>query len=74
MSPEQAKYAERTSDQYSNTYFEGVPCPSTSGIRTVLDSLVKEKPRAKGADPNSFVDTSILKSLEESGFMKSLYE
>ena len=71
---EQAKYAERTYDQYANTYFERIPYPSASGIKTVLESLVKENPKAKGADPSSFVDASILKSLEDSGFIKSLYE
>ena len=65
MSPEQAKYAERTYDQYDNTYFERVPYPSTSGIRTALDSLVKENPKAKSADPSAF---------EDSGFIKSLYD
>jgi ABC-type nitrate/sulfonate/bicarbonate transport system substrate-binding protein len=74
MSPEQAKYAERTYDQYANTYFERVPYPSASGIKTVLESLVKENPKAKGADPSSFVDASILKSLDDSGFIKGLYD
>jgi NitT/TauT family transport system substrate-binding protein len=74
MNPDQAKYAERTYDQYANTYFERIPYPSTSGIKTVLESLVKENPKAKSADPSSFVDASILKSLEDSGFIKSLYD
>ena len=74
MNPDQAKYAERTYDQYATTYFERVPYPSASGIKTVLESLVKENPKAKGADPASFVDASILKSLEDSGFIKSLYD
>ena len=74
MNPDQAKYAERTYDQYANTYFERVPYPSASGIKTVLESLVKENPKAKGADPSSFVDASILKSLEDSGFIKNLYD
>jgi hypothetical protein len=49
-----------------------VPYPSTSGIRTVLDSLVKENPKAENANPNSFVDASLLRSLDESGFTKIL--
>ena len=64
MNADQAKYAERTYDQYANIYFERVPYPSATGIKTVLESLVKENPKAKGADPSSFVDASILKSLE----------
>jgi hypothetical protein len=51
-----------------------VPYPSPSGIRTVLDSLVKENPKTKGADPSSFVDASILKSVEDSGFIRGLYD
>ncbi len=74
MNADQAKYAERTYDQYANTYFERIPYPSASGIKTVLESLVKENPKAKGADPASFVDASILKSLEDSGFIKSMYD
>lgn len=74
MEADKEKYAERTYDQYANVYFERVPYPSVSGIRTVLDSLVKENPKAKGADPQLFIDNSILKSLEDGGFVKALYE
>jgi hypothetical protein len=74
MSPEQAKYAERTYDQYASRYFDRVPYPSPTGIKIVLESLAKDNPKAKGADPASFVDASILKSLEDSGFIKSLYD
>lgn len=74
MNADQAKYAERTYDQYANLYFDRIPYPSPNGIKTVLESLAKENPKAKSADPSSFVDASILKSLEDSGFIKSLYE
>lgn len=74
MNADQAKYAERTYDQYANLYFDRIPYPSPNGIKTVLESLAKENPKAKGADPSSFTDPSILKSLEESGFIKSLYD
>lgn len=74
MDADKEKYAERTWDQYANVYFERVPYPSVSGIRTVLDSLVKENPKARGADPQLFIDNSILKSIEDSGFVKALYD
>jgi NitT/TauT family transport system substrate-binding protein len=74
MDADQAKYAERTYDQYANSYFERVPYPSPSGIKTVLETLAKENPAAKSADPKSFIDPSILKSLEDSGFVKGLYD
>jgi hypothetical protein len=74
MNADQAKYAERTYDQYAELYFEGIPYPSPNGIKTVLESLAKDNPKAKGADPASFTDPSILKSLDDSGFIKGLYE
>ena len=74
MNADQAKYAERTYDQYAHLYFEQIPYPSPSGIKTILESLAKDNPKAKGADPSSFTDVTILKSLEDSGFIKSLYD
>lgn len=74
MDPDKEKYAERTHDQYASQYFERVPYPSLVGIRTVLESIAKDNPNARGADPQSFIDTTLLKSLEDSGFIKALYE
>jgi NitT/TauT family transport system substrate-binding protein len=74
MEADQERYAERTYDQYASVYFERVPYPSSGAIKTVLESLARENPKAKIADANSFIDPSILKSLEDSGFIKSLYD
>jgi NitT/TauT family transport system substrate-binding protein len=74
MEADKAKYAERTHEQYANVYFERIPYPSLGGIKTVLESLARENPKARNADPNAFIDPSILKSLEDSGFIKALYE
>jgi NitT/TauT family transport system substrate-binding protein len=74
MEADKEKYAERTYDQYANVYFERVPYPSVSGTKTLVESLVKDNPKAKGADPHSFMDSTILKSLEDSGFVKALYD
>jgi NitT/TauT family transport system substrate-binding protein len=74
MDADKEKYAERTYEQYANLYFDRVPYPSPSGIRTVLESVAKENPKAKGAEPNSFIDSSLLKAIEDSGFVKALYD
>jgi NitT/TauT family transport system substrate-binding protein len=74
MEADQERYAERTYDQYASVHFERVPYPSSVAIKTVLESLARENPKAKIADANSFIDPSILKSLEDSGFIKSLYD
>jgi hypothetical protein len=48
--------------------------PSPVGLKTVMEFLALDDPKAKGVDPTSFVDGSILKELDDSGFIKSLYE
>lgn len=74
MEPDKEKYAGRTYDQYASQYFERAPYPSMVGIKTVLEALAKEDPKAKSADANLFTDPSLLKSVEDSGFIKTLYE
>jgi hypothetical protein len=44
-----------------------------AGIQTIIDHLAKTRPEAKGLKPNDFIDSSILKEIEESGFVKRLY-
>jgi len=67
-------YLERSYQLYASQYIENVPAPSVNGAKTVLEFLVKDFPKAKNADPNSFIDNSLIKSLEESGFIKALYQ
>ena len=40
----------------------------------MLGFLEKENPKAKGADPKSLVDDSLLREIEASGFIKTLYQ
>lgn len=67
-------YLERSYELYASQYFDRIPYPSQTGIRTVLEFLAKDNPKAKDADPNSFVDSSLVKALDESGFIRKLYE
>jgi hypothetical protein len=54
--------------------FLRVPYPSVEGFKTVLDFIVETRdPKAKTIDPNSIVDSSFVKELDENGFIKSLY-
>ncbi|MEK7229275.1 MAG: hypothetical protein AAB154_04450, partial [Candidatus Binatota bacterium] len=55
-------------------YYNQVPYPSPKAIETVLDFVAVEEPRARGADPRSFVDESIVREIDASGFIKELYE
>jgi ABC-type nitrate/sulfonate/bicarbonate transport system substrate-binding protein len=67
-------YLERSYNLYASQYMEAVPSPSPVGTKTVLEFMVKDFPKAKTADPNSFIDNSLIKPLEDSGFIKSLYQ
>jgi NitT/TauT family transport system substrate-binding protein len=72
--PESDKYLERAYDLLATKQYERVPTPSPVGLKTVMEFFALDDPKAKGVDPTSFIDGSILKELEESGFIKSLYE
>ena len=66
-------YLERSYQLFATQYLEAAPAPSVNGARTVLEFLGKDFPKAKTADPNSFIDNSLIKPLEDSGFIKALY-
>jgi NitT/TauT family transport system substrate-binding protein len=50
-----------------------VPYPTVGGIRFVLEQIAARDPKAKAANPESFMDVRFVKQLEESGFIQSLY-
>ena len=71
---EQERNLERSIDLLSAKYYEAMPYPSMRGVETVLGFVEKDNPKAKGADPKSFVDDSLLREIENSGFIKTLYQ
>jgi NitT/TauT family transport system substrate-binding protein len=71
---EQERNLERSLDLMSAKYYEQIPYPSLRGVETVLGFVEKDNPKAKGADPKAFVDDSLLREIEQSGFVKKLYE
>jgi NitT/TauT family transport system substrate-binding protein len=70
---EQERNLERSIDLLSAKYYEQVPYPSLRGVETVLGFVERDNPKAKGADPKSFVDESLLRDIEQSGLIKKLY-
>ena len=63
---------ERAARAYASIFPE-VPTPSPEGVKTLLDDIAPQNPKAKGADPRQFVDLSFMQELESSGFIKRLY-
>ncbi len=63
---------ERAYQDYSRIFPE-VPYPTPDGVKTMLDYLAVNNPKAAAADPKTFVDMSLVQELESSGFIKQVY-
>jgi ABC-type nitrate/sulfonate/bicarbonate transport system substrate-binding protein len=53
--------------------YEKVPYPAPEGIQPILDEISLQYPKAKNYKPDDFIDTSIVRQLEGSGFVESVY-
>ena len=67
------RYLELSYALLASTFYNEVPYPSLKGIQTILDKLAEEDPKVKERDPKSFIDASLVKELDDSGFIKALY-
>ena len=52
--------------------YEKVPYPSAESVQPILEEISAQTPKAKNFKPEEFVDLSIMKQLEQSGFLKNL--
>ena len=64
---------ERAYKDYANAFPE-VPYPNPEGVKTMLDDLAPRDSRAAAADPRAFVDMSLVRELDTSGFIKQVYK
>jgi hypothetical protein len=55
-------------------FYNQVPYANPKAVEATLEFVATEEPKAKGADPKSFVDESLVKEVEASGFIKTLYD
>jgi ABC-type nitrate/sulfonate/bicarbonate transport system substrate-binding protein len=60
-------------DEMSQRLIRRVPYPDREGIQTIIDQLAKSRPQMKSLNPSDFIDPTILKEIEDSGFVKKLY-
>jgi NitT/TauT family transport system substrate-binding protein len=63
----------KQSYSYMRPYFLKLPYPSFRSIKDTLDILAKDMPKAKDADPKEFIDASVLKDIETSGYIENVY-
>lgn len=54
--------------------YPAVPHPSPAAIQTQLTWMAERDPRAKQAKPEQFIDGTILREIEKSGFAAKLYQ
>ena len=60
-------------DDLSQRLIRRVPYSDREGIQTIIDQLARPRPQMKNLNPNDFIDPSILKKIEDSGFIEKLY-
>jgi hypothetical protein len=60
--------------QYAKSVTEENPTPSLEITKAALEILSYEYPKAKETDPNLIIDTTLMKRIEQSGFIKALYK
>jgi NitT/TauT family transport system substrate-binding protein len=53
--------------------YSDVPYPSLKAVQSIVDKIAEEDPKVKERDIRSFVDESLIKEIEDSGFTKALY-
>jgi len=53
--------------------YERTPYPTLEGLQPILDEIAGQVPKAKNYKPEDFVDNSIVRQLEQSGFIASVY-
>ena len=63
-------------DTYQDTRssLEGLPVPSLEVTKAALEILSHQYPQAKETDANLIIDTSIMRRIEQSGFIEALYK
>jgi NitT/TauT family transport system substrate-binding protein len=60
-------------EENSNKLYVKKPYPTLAGIKTILNSLPRNE-KAKGAKPDQFVDMTIVRELDDSGFIDAIYK
>ena len=73
MKIDDAEAIEESYNAYAVKFMARLPYPDPKGIEVILKDLEKSNPKAKGADPGSFLETRFLKELEDSGHIAKLY-
>jgi NitT/TauT family transport system substrate-binding protein len=61
-----------TAYAYLKSAIPDLPYPTVEGMKTFISEAGRTQPAIAKADPASFIDTSIVKAVEDEGFLKKL--
>lgn len=74
------KYLDSTDPEFTNVGYEAyapvwpkAPYPSRDGMLKVIQEVSSQNPKAKDVDVDRAIDASVVKELEDSGFIKMVY-
>lgn len=73
MKIDDAEAIEESYNAYAIKFMARLPYADPKGIDVILKDLEKTNPKAKGADPRSFLEPQFLKEIEDSGYVAKLY-
>jgi ABC-type nitrate/sulfonate/bicarbonate transport system substrate-binding protein len=68
------KYLELSYNLLAAKYYNPTLYATPKAVENSLEFIAATEPKARGADAKFFVDESVIREIEASGFIKSLYE
>lgn len=68
------KYLELSYNLLAAKYYNPTLYATPRAVETSLEFIAATEPKARGADARLFVDESVIREIEASGFIKTLYE
>ncbi|HEX6175096.1 MAG TPA: ABC transporter substrate-binding protein [Candidatus Binatia bacterium] len=68
------KYLEQSYELLADRFYSRVPYANPKAIETTLEFIAAEEPKAKDVEASQFIDDSLVREVEASGFIKELYE
>jgi NitT/TauT family transport system substrate-binding protein len=72
LKSEDPRFSDVGYDAYANVWPQA-PYPTREGIVRVIEQVAAQNPRAKDLDPDKMFDSTNVKAVEDSGFIKQIY-
>ncbi|MBI2369579.1 MAG: ABC transporter substrate-binding protein [Deltaproteobacteria bacterium] len=60
-------------ERYALKFLQRAPYPTAAGVEVILQDLAAKHPKARGANPQEFIEPRFVRELDETGFIQRLY-